>query len=93
MTLGPASVVVRSDDAVAAPLGEELAMMDVESGKYYMLDAIASDVWAKLESPTSVGDLLAGLRQRYEVTPEQCESDVLALLERMHAKGLVRIDG
>ena len=89
----PSTVVARSDDAIAAPLGEELAMMDIDAGTYYMLDAIASDIWAHLDRPTPIAELLARLQERYEVSPEQCQADVLALLERMHEKGLVRVGG
>ena len=91
--ISPSSVVARSDDAIAAPLGDELAMMDIEAGKYYMLDGIAGDVWSQLASPTRVDQVLARLQERYDVTPEQCEADVIALLEQMRDKGLVRVGG
>ncbi|HEX2087350.1 MAG TPA: PqqD family peptide modification chaperone [Solirubrobacteraceae bacterium] len=87
------SVVARSEDAIAAPLGEELAMMDVEAGKYYMLDDIGSRIWSSLDAPRRVSDLVEDLERRYEVTRERCETDVIALLARMHEKGLVRIGG
>ncbi len=87
----PASVVARSDDAISAPLGEETAMMDVDAGKYYMLDDIATEVWARIVSPVRVADVLADLEARYDVTRERCEADVIALLERMRERGLVRV--
>lgn len=85
-------VVRRSDDVVTAPLGEDLAMMDVDAGTYYVLDDIAHYVWASLAESRRVGDLLVDVLARYDVTPERCDADVLALLDRMHGKGLVRVD-
>jgi hypothetical protein len=87
----PSTVVVRSADAIAAPLGEELAMMDVEAGKYYILDDIGNRIWSQLDAPRSVADLVDDLRARYDVTRKQCERDVVALLEAMHEKGLIRL--
>ena len=91
--ISPSSVVARTDDAIAAPLGDELAMMDVEAGRYYVLDAIAGDVWSQLVSPTRVDEVLARLQEHYDVTPQRCEADVIALLERLRDKGLVRVGG
>jgi hypothetical protein len=84
------AVLRRTDDRVSAPLNEWLVMMDIDAGKYYMLDDIASFVWARLEAPVSVADLVAELCSRYEVTPSRCEADVLPFLERLYEKGLVR---
>jgi hypothetical protein len=89
----PDSVVSRSDDALAAPLGEETAMMDVDAGRYYMLDDVGTAVWSRLDAPVRVADVVSDLQARYEVTPERCEADVIALLEQLHAKGLIRVGG
>ena len=66
-------------------------MMDIEAGRYYVLDPIASAVWSCLESPTRVADVVSELQTRYDVTAEQCEADVIALLEQMHDKRLVAV--
>lgn len=89
----PSTVVRRSGDLVTAPLGQGLAMMDVESGTYFVLDDIGTFVWSRLAEAVQVAELLAELERLYDVTPEECERDVLALLGRMHAKGTVEIVG
>ena len=65
-------------------------MMDIDRGKYYLLDDIASFVWTRLASPTSVGDLVAELCSRYDVAPSRCEADILPFLAELHEKGLVQ---
>ena len=65
-------------------------MLDIDSGRYYLLDDIASFIWTRLADPRSVGALVSDLQERYEVTPEQLESDVLPFLAHLHDKGLVR---
>lgn len=86
------AVVTRSTDLVTAPVGDDLVMMDVDSGTFFALDDIGSFVWGRLTGPTVVADLLADVQERYEVAPEQCEVDVLALLVRMHDSRLIRVN-
>ena len=84
------AVLRRTDEHVSAPLEESLVMMDIDAGKYYLLDGVASDVWARLAEPTPVAELIADLCGRYDVTPERCEADVLPFLTQLHEKGLVQ---
>jgi hypothetical protein len=84
------AVLRRTDDHVSAPLEEWLVMMDIDAGKYYMLDEIASVVWTRLAAPTSVADLVNELCSRYDVAPSRCEADVLPFLTELHEKGLVQ---
>ena len=65
-------------------------MMDIDAGKYYLMDEIASAVWTRLESPTSVADLVSELCARYDVSAARCEADVLPFLDQLHEKGLVQ---
>lgn len=83
----------RSDNHVTAPLEETLVMMDIDSGTYYMLDEVAAFLWERLAEPTPVAGLVASLCDRYDVSSERCEADVLPFLSRLHEKGLVEISG
>jgi hypothetical protein len=84
------AVLRRTDDHVSAPLDEWLVMMDIDAGKYYMLDEIASFVWTRLAAPTRVADLVAELCSHYDVTPSRCEADILPFLTQLREKGLVQ---
>jgi Coenzyme PQQ synthesis protein D (PqqD) len=83
------ALLQRTNRHVSASVGEAVAMMDVDAGKYYVLDDAASFIWERLREPTSIDELLTDLQKRYEVTPERCEADVLPFLRDLHAKGLV----
>jgi Coenzyme PQQ synthesis protein D (PqqD) len=80
----------RTDEHVSAPLEDALVMMDMEAGKYYVLDQVATVVWDRLAEPTPVSELVADLCGRFDVTPERCEADVLPFLTQLREKGLVR---
>ena len=84
------AILRRTDDHVSAPLEEWLVMMDIDAGKYYLLDDIASFVWTRLAAPTSVGELVDELCSRYDVAPARCEADILPFLTELHEKGLVQ---
>lgn len=88
--IGPSAVLRRTDEHVSAPLEETLVMMDIDAGKYYMLDDVAASVWTRLAEPTRVSELVADLCDRYDVTPERCEADLLPFLRELNEKGLVR---
>ena len=83
------AVLRRTEEHVSAPLEESLVMMDIDAGKYYLLDDIASFVWTRLAEPTSVADLVDELCSRYDVAPGHCEADILPFLSELHEKGLV----
>jgi hypothetical protein len=84
------SIVVRSGDLVAAPIGSDLAMMDLESGSYFVLDSVGAAIWEQLEQPVRVSELCERLRARYDVSEAQCEADVLQYLEKLDARRLLR---
>ena len=88
--LGPDIRLQRSPELIAAPLGDELAMMDPDNGTYFLLDEVAAVVWEQLSEPTDVRDVCAALQARFDVSPDQCEQDVLPFLQHLLDKGLVR---
>lgn len=84
------TVLVRTDHCLTSEVGDELVMMDVDSGQYFSLDAIGCDIWRRLERPVRVADLCAALEQAYAAPLEVITGDVLRLLDQMAGKGLVK---
>lgn len=85
------TVVGRADGFSTAPVQDELMMLNVEQGAYYSLDPIAAEIWAMLEGPVRVRDLIDHLQERYAVGPEQCAADVLAFLGEMQQSGMILV--
>jgi hypothetical protein len=85
------TLLVRSDGVVSAPMGDGMAMMDLESGQYFVLTEVAAEIWDRLAEPVPVSALCAALAGVYDVSPEQCRDEVLSFLETTHAKGLIRV--
>lgn len=72
-------------------MGDELAMMDMVSGKYFVLDRVGAEIWQALEQPTAVEALCRQLRERFEIAEARCVADVIPFLERLAAKNLLRV--
>jgi len=90
-SLSARSIVVASRDQVSCPLGDELAILNLTNTVYYGLDPVGSRVWHLLQKPTSVGELRDALVNEYDVEAERLESDLLELLEKMCAEGLIQV--
>ena len=84
------SHVVLSDAQVSTTLGAETVILGMEDGVYYGLDAVGARVWALLASPQRVSELVRVVTSEFDVSTEQCERDVLALLDELAARGLIR---
>jgi hypothetical protein len=83
------TTIVRSASVLTSPIENSLAMMDIESGHYFSLDDIGNAIWERMAEPIQVGDLCARLVETFEVLPEICQHDVLALLNEMAKDKLI----
>lgn len=91
MTVAKHSTVVASKDQVSSDLGEEIAILDLKEGVYYGLDEVGARVWELIQTPITVGAIRDSLVEEYDVEPDRCERDVLALLQRLVDQGLIEI--
>ncbi|HEX8453197.1 MAG TPA: PqqD family protein [Longimicrobium sp.] len=90
-TITPNTPLVRDPALISASLGEEIAMLHVESGRYFFLNGVAAAIWERLEEATTPADLCAALVERYDVSPAQCETEVLSLLGTLLDKEMIHV--
>lgn len=91
MSISPTTVIVRADQPLSAPVGDGLVLFSLDTSKYYAFDEITTAIWERIAAPTTVAELCRTLQEEFDVSPAQCESDVLELLDALHARGLVSI--
>jgi len=91
VTVSLTSVVERVQNIVSSDIDGETVMMSVERGAYYGLNDIASGIWARLDRPIRVSELIDGLLARYEVDRKTCEEHVLAFLGRLSDAGILTV--
>jgi hypothetical protein len=89
------SCVVASDEQVHTALGDEAVILGLQDGVYYGLDAVGARVWSLLSVPRRVSEIIALVVQEFDVSAEQCERDVIALLAELTERRLIReeLDG
>jgi hypothetical protein len=85
------SVVCVRSGQLASPVGDEMALLSLDAGAYYGLNAAGARIWQQLQKPIAVEALVQGLLAVYEVEPDTCRRDVLELLERMQQAGLIEV--
>jgi Coenzyme PQQ synthesis protein D (PqqD) len=85
------SIVVATSEQVSCPLGDESAILNLKNSVYYGVNPVAASVWKLLQQPRSVAELLDALVDEYDVEPERCVQDLLALLGKMRDEGLVDV--
>ena len=84
------SFVVVSDEQVSTSLGDETVILGMGDGVYYGLDAVGARVWTLLATPHRVSALVSEITREFGVRPADCERDVLALLDDLAERRLIR---
>jgi hypothetical protein len=88
----PNPVYRRALTLMEADIGDELVALDATAGNCFGFNQVATSVWRSLEQPRTFEQLRDQLLNEYEVSSEQCSSELQELLENMKASGLVEID-
>ena len=91
VTLQLRSTVVASRDQVSCSLGEEGAILHLQSGLYYGLNRVGAKVWALIQEPVVVERLRDALLTQFDVQRDRLDHDLGRLLEELAAEGLVEI--
>jgi hypothetical protein len=74
-----------------ADLGEELLALDADAGSCFGFNEVATWIWRRLAEPATFDQLRDGLLAEYDVSDEQCTSELQALLDDLLERGLIAI--
>ena len=85
------SIVVVTKDQVSADLSGEAAILNLKSGIYFGLNTVGASIWKLIQEPRIVNEINDALVQEYDIDPDQCEKDLLALLEELFSKDLIEV--
>lgn len=90
-TMSHHSVVMVAKDQVSADLGGEMAILNLKNGVYYGLNEIGAKIWNLIQAPRKVSEIRDAILEQYEVEPERCERDLLAILQKLLDAGLIAV--
>jgi hypothetical protein len=80
---------VRNSKIISGRLHDELVMMDLDQGKYFSLNPVATRIWDLLLKPMKIDEVCSLLMYEYEIEAERCQAEVSELLEEMVKLGFV----
>jgi hypothetical protein len=72
-------------------LDGQTIMLNIETGEYYDIDPVGSDIWNRIEQPTSVANICQDLLNIYSVKLEKCQKDVLPFLSELVILGAIEV--
>jgi coenzyme PQQ synthesis protein D (PqqD) len=85
------SVVCPAKDLVFSNVAEEVVILDLKSGVYHGLEEVGARAWELMAEQRPVREVRDRLLDEYDVEPQQCESDLLRLIEELKSHGLVEV--
>lgn len=83
--------VLVCDGVMFNRVGEEIVLLDLDSGTYFGLDSVGSRVWELVTGTATIGEAIDAMLDEYEVERETLERDVLQLVAELEGKGLISI--
>jgi hypothetical protein len=91
MSLTRNSVIAQDSEPVAARVDGEVVMLSERAGAYFGLNSVGSEIWQQVAQPRRVSEICAALSEIYDIDESALEQRVIAFLEELLARGLVRI--
>ena len=80
----------RNSEMIHANIDNETILMSLTNGEYYGINNIGSKIWELLENSMSIGELIENLTTIYDITKEQCETDIVCFLTDMQEKEIIK---
>jgi hypothetical protein len=86
------STVVVTQEQVSCELAGEAIILNLKSGVYYGLNSVGSRIWALIQKPKVVSEIIDRILNDFDVDRGRCECDLLALLNKLASAELIIIN-
>ena len=86
-----ATIIRRSPSLVTSEVDGEIMIMDLEHNRSFAFNDVGSDIWRCIERQCSVAQLVYELAMAYDADQATLSADVLALVNRMTAVGVIEV--
>ncbi len=84
-------MVARKGGLIEADIDQEIVALNIETGICYGLNGAGSRIWNLMQTPIRISDICASLVAEFEVEPDDCERDVIGLIEQLLSENLVAV--
>lgn len=86
-----ASAVAQEEGLYEAEVGGDVVLLSLASGECFGLNRVGSVVWRRITSSPSVSELIDGCCEQFEGDRGAIAADVIALLQDLRERGLLRV--
>ncbi len=85
-------VFKQKPDVQPANLGGELAMLNIDSGEYFVINEVGKDIWECINGIRNVSQIIEELTQVYAADSEEIADDVMHFIQELEeAKVIVEV--
>lgn len=80
-----------NEDVVFRDLEGEAVLLNLNTGVYFGLDPVGTQIWHLIQADRSLREIRDALLDEYEVTKSQCEDDLLGFVGLLQEKELIEV--
>ena len=78
-------------EVVWTKLGEEVAILNSETGTYFGLDPVGSRIWCLMAEGHPIDEVVSKLLLEYQVDEARVRSDLRDLIRELEERALVKV--
>jgi hypothetical protein len=82
---------IQNKKVIQSKIGEEVVMLDMDSGLYFGLNSVASIIWVKLEKPISFEEIVDQLLEEYSIDRQTCETDSKVFWDQLLDNNIIKL--
>lgn len=82
---------IQNKKIIQSTIGDEVVMMDMDSGFYFGMNGVGSVIWHHLSNEITLDDLISKLMSEFKVNKQTCESDTIEFLDSLLEKNIIRV--
>jgi hypothetical protein len=82
---------IQNKKIIQSTIGEEVVMLDMDSGFYFGLNSVASIIWRKLEKEISFEEIISELLEDYNIDEVTCENETRIFLNQLLEKNIIKL--
>ena len=90
MTISHSTVVTPSADVAFRQIDHEAVILNLDTGRYFGLNGVATRAWLLLAEGLPVGEVVRRLEAEFDICRQTVERDLAAWVSALLDKGLVR---
>lgn len=77
---------------ISSEINGDAVILNLSSGAYYGLNEVGARIWELLQKNLSLQQIRMTLLDEYDVDAEQCDAELLGILQDLQAAGLIEVN-